>query len=122
MSVVSPVKAAILGGFQIKAVDGATSRKIIGLFYGPNGCGKTSLARDCHGPGGRTLLLACDANYGPLAGKKFVVDVETWEQFATAVERIPYDEFDTIAVDTVTQLIDLVQAHECRRLGVEHPS
>jgi len=116
------ISMASVPSFSIKTIEDSTSRKIIALIYGGNGFGKTSIARDCHSPNGKSLILAADANYGPLAGKKHVVDIESWDQFSLAVERLPYADFDTVAVDTVTQLIDLVQSHECRRLGVEHPS
>ena len=115
-------RIAPAGQVLIKELDGACARKVMALIYGFNGSGKTSIARDCHSIGGKTLILATDANYAPLGGKKYVVDIESWEQFSLAVEKLPYDQFDTIAVDTVTQLIDLVQVHECRRLGIEHPS
>lgn len=112
---------AVAAAPLFREISGAETGKIIGLVFGPNGSGKTTVLRDCHSPGGKSLIIAADANYRSLPGRKFVADVENWEQFALAVERIPYDQFDMIGVDTITQVLELVQSHECRKLGVEHP-
>lgn len=108
-------------GVEIKTV-AESDRTLRMLLVGAPGSGKTSFAKDCHSDGGKTLILASDANYRPLTGERHVVDIENWLEFKEAVTKLPIDKFDTVSVDTLTQLSELCQNHVCKQLGITHPS
>lgn len=109
----------------IEIIEATTSQTITGLLallYGDNGTGKTSFARDFHGPEGRSLILATDANWRSLKNRPNVVELPDWATLVRAVETVDFTPFDTVALDTVTFAIDACQAFVCSQLGITHPS
>lgn len=91
------------------------------VIYGPVGSGKTTFAVNCHSEGGKTLLLATDANHKPLRLEKYPIDIKDWRDFEWVSQNADPTGFDTVAVDTVGALVQLAIEHACRHFGVNYP-
>lgn len=106
----------------------ASTKDLTMLLYGANGAGKTTTGLTCNSAGSpeKSLLLACDMNFGVLPFEDVPrVELHTWADWRALAKgrvEIPWDDFDTVVVDSVTILAVLCQRAVCDALGIDYPS
>lgn len=98
-----------------------STRSVLMLVYGAPGTGKTSFARDFHSENGKSLILALDANAEALMGDKYLMPIGCWRDFEHVANNMDFAEYDSVAVDTVGQLMDFAEEEACRQFNVDYP-
>ena len=110
-----------------KAVGGEQSiSETTFLWYGPPGCGKTSLATGFPG----VFFLATES--GQKAHKVYMRDVKHWNNpddkdhsfthLVTDLGKRNKHQFKTVAIDTADRLVDLCVRYSNEKLGISHES
>jgi hypothetical protein len=90
----------------VKRDEAITLAQLIALIYGEPGTGKTSLGFSL----ANALLLDCDRGAHRSAFRGDTVQVEAWADIAN-LDAKDFKGYDTVVVDTVGRLLDLITAH-----------
>lgn len=102
-----------------KKAANASIQTAMGLIYGPNGCGKSTLFAKA--PKALFLETEAGADHLDRYSMRITSLAELGEVYAQ-LKADPSHGFSPIVIDTVDKLYDLVKAAVCAKLGIEDPS
>lgn len=96
---------------EIKNTKNTEKQFVKGIIYGSSGIGKTSLSKTC---GAKTLILSAERGLLSLANSEVdYVDINTTEELSEAYAEIyNNDTYDTIIVDSITEIAEIILVKE----------